>query len=353
MNYLILASAATEGGALTIIKNLYNDIQHDDNHFYIVTSVDIFEDKDNITIINAGWTKTSRFHRLFFDKVTLEKLVKEHHIDVVVSLQNTISKNKHVEQILYMHQPLPFSKKRYRFNENRTFWLYQNVIYKFIKKAIINADHVIVQTEWMKTAINDQIDIDPHKIIVSHPALDESQLLYNDGAPTTNFFYPAANFSYKNHSLFLEALSLLEDTLGYTVEFTLDDKDPSNQHLVEYVNKHNLNVSFLGSIPYTSVCEKFANSILVFPSEIETFGLPLLEARLSNTIILALRTPFALEILDGYSNAYFFDNAHELSMLMQHVIKMDITNQHPKRLETKAHNTLYQDIIELSRNEAK
>jgi glycosyltransferase involved in cell wall biosynthesis len=46
---------------------------------------------------------------------------------------------------------------------------------------------------------------------------------------------------------------------------------------------------------------------LIFPSYLETFGLPLLEARFFNAPIAASDRPFAREILEGYSNADFFD----------------------------------------------
>ena len=50
----------------------------------------------------------------------------------------------------------------------------------------------------------------------------------------------------------------------------------------------------------------YARSILVFPSYVETFGLPLLEARKSGTYILASDCSFSREILEGYEKALFF-----------------------------------------------
>ena len=50
----------------------------------------------------------------------------------------------------------------------------------------------------------------------------------------------------------------------------------------------------------------YAEATLLFPSYLETFGLPLLEARRSNGLILCSDLPFSHEILDGYGNAYYF-----------------------------------------------
>ncbi len=63
----------------------------------------------------------------------------------------------------------------------------------------------------------------------------------------------------------------------------------------------------MGSVPREQVFEFYQNSILIFPSYLETFGLPLLEARLFNGPIIASDRPYAREILEGYSNADFFD----------------------------------------------
>ena len=54
------------------------------------------------------------------------------------------------------------------------------------------------------------------------------------------------------------------------------------------------------------VYEQYAKSVLIFPSYIETLGLPLLEARLTGCPIIAADTPFAKEILDGYNNVAYF-----------------------------------------------
>ena len=51
----------------------------------------------------------------------------------------------------------------------------------------------------------------------------------------------------------------------------------------------------------------YAKSILVFPSYVESFGLPLLEAKLTETYIIASDTPFCREILNEYDKVEFFE----------------------------------------------
>ena len=54
----------------------------------------------------------------------------------------------------------------------------------------------------------------------------------------------------------------------------------------------------------------------MFPSIVETFGLPLLEAKLSKTKIFCMETDFSREILTGYESALFFKNSNQLSDLI-------------------------------------
>ncbi|HOA81141.1 MAG TPA: glycosyltransferase, partial [Defluviitaleaceae bacterium] len=80
-------------------------------------------------------------------------MVKKYKPDKVLSLQNTIiPKVKKAKQEVYIHQSLPFVEYKFRFKENTGLWIYQNIIGRMIIRSIKKADHVIVQTEWMKKA---------------------------------------------------------------------------------------------------------------------------------------------------------------------------------------------------------
>ena len=101
--------------------------------------------------------------------------------------------------------------------------------------------------------------------------------------------------------------------------FTLNGEE--NNHIKNLYNKikeKNLPISFIGGITREEVFNYYSESVLIFPSYIETYGLPMLEAKLHKGIILASDCLFSHEILDGYKNAYFFDpfKKEELSKLI-------------------------------------
>ena len=322
---------AENGGALSILSEFYDEVKNYEDktvHWIFVLSKPTFKETENIKIIRYPWVKKSWLHRFYFDQVVASKLVKRFNVDKIFSLQNIIVPRINVEQILYVHQPLPFIKHQFSFKENRLFWVYQKVISKTIYTSIKKAKKVIVQTNWLKKSCADRTGVNEKKITVVSPSIDikidEGFILNKDSSNT--FFYPASGLIYKNHKVIIEACKLLknEGIDTFKVIFTL--KGNENKHIsmcYEEVQKYGLPVEFVGNMTREDVFKFYKKSVLVFPSYIETFGLPLLEAKLHGSPIIASDSAFSIEILHDYSNAYFFDssNLRQLGELMKQMIE--------------------------------
>ena len=65
--------------------------------------------------------------------------------------------------------------------------------------------------------------------------------------------------------------------------------------------------TFHGATRRDEVFKYFSKSVLLFPSYVESFGLPLLEAKMTGCYIIASDTPFSREILHDYDKASFFE----------------------------------------------
>jgi glycosyltransferase involved in cell wall biosynthesis len=254
-------------------------------------------------------------------------LIKKYNIDKVLSFQNVIISHTKIKQILYVHNSLPFIDYKFTLKENRHLWIYQNIIGRSIIKSIKKADKVIVQTEWMKKACIKKSGIESGKIDVIPPQinLDIKNFFEPNEKSLSTFFYPASEFTYKNHKVIVEACKKLKDKNinNFKVIFTL--KGDENEHISELYkeSKHQqLPIEFVGSLAREQVFDLYTKSVLLFPSYIETFGLPMLEAKLYKGIILASDCPFSHEILNGYENAYFFDpfKADELEELIENIL---------------------------------
>jgi glycosyltransferase involved in cell wall biosynthesis len=325
---------AESGGALSILNDFYQEIIDNKNkniNWIFVLSTPEYEETDNVTVLNYPWVKKSWFHRLYFDYFVAPKLVKKYNIDKIFSLQNVIIPKIDVEQILYVHQPLPFSGYKFNINENFKFWIYQNLIGKKIYSSIREADKVIVQTNWMKKACINKTNISSQKIEVISPKINiDINKRYKESNNRCNlFFYPAGDAYYKNHRIIIEASKQLKrnNIENYKIIITLEGTENKHiKYLYHEAVENELPIEFVGKLKRENVFDLYTKSYLLFPSYVETFGLPMLEAKLHKTIVLASDSSFSHEILDNYPNSYFFDpfNKTELANHMKQIIKKKV-----------------------------
>lgn len=322
---------ASESGALAILDDLYRQIRaYSDKSvkWIFVVSTPNYEETKNIVVRRFPWVKKNWGYRYYFDMVTTRALLNEYKPDVVFSLQNKGIPFYHKKQIVYLH--LPFILTDHVFNirtDGKKLWLYQNIVSKSIFRSLRQVDYTIVQTHWMKESLAKKAGVCEKKIIIQEPDISTNHITqYVDTVENrSNFFYPATAFSYKNHMTMLKALNYAQKAglSNYSLMLTIrEDENALTQKLASYAKTNNLNVIFGGQIPREKVFEVYARSVLLFPSYVESFGLPLLEARLTGTYVIASDCPFSREILDGYEKALFFDEM-DYKMMGKHILKLE------------------------------
>ncbi len=333
MNILVYNLAAEYAGALTILENFYQEVlDYPDKsiHWYFLVSTDKLQDSENVTVIREPWIKKSWLHRWYFDTFCVQKVIKEKKIDLVYSMQNAPVKRAKVKQVVYFHQSLQFSPVKFSLWDKgqRQYAIRQKFIARIYRKQLRKADHIIVQTKWFKEASAKWIPFDENKFSVVNPKVTiEERFLekpYNLQQPI--FFYPAGDGVHKNHKVILDACALLKKegiTDGYKVVFTMDGVSPFSAGIAQVAKENGYPIEFTGIISKDEVFDYYSKSVMLFPSYLETFGLPPLEARKMKAIVLASDMPFCRESLDGYENAHFYGiyDAEKLASLMKQVIE--------------------------------
>lgn len=313
MRIMVFDVPAESGGALSVLHEFYNEFKLDqENEYIFVLSLPELEETSNIKVLRFPWIKKSWGHRLYFDHFIAPKLIKEYDIDQVLSLQNVIIPHTAVYQSVFVHNALPFSEYRFRLKEDKLLWVYQNIIGKNIIKSIKKADQVIVQTNWMKNKFVEKLNIYDEKIEVKQSKIDiEIKDHFRETKDSlSTFFYPASGVIFKNHKVIVDAcLKLKEDGIDeYKVIFTLNgDENKQITGLYTTVKEKHLPIEFAGSMQRDEVFRLYSKSILIFPSYIETVGLPLVEAMLHNTRIISSNCEYTLEVLNNYKEAVLFD----------------------------------------------
>ena len=318
-----IAATPNAGGVYSILSDLYNQVKKNDkdNEWIFILAGKYFQETDNIKIIERPDLKKNKLKKFVFELFNGYKFINFYRPDVYISLQNIATlKVKASKQIVYLHQPIPFQRqKNFSFLKITEIKLafYQHIVGRVIKHSISKVQpYTIVQTKWMKEAVSQKTKLPKNKLIVEHPFVNvgSSKEIYVK-KKCNSFFYPASGYLYKNHDLIYKAIDILNSNgiNNFNVSFTLDNLKKYNQK----------NIRFLGHIKRDRVFSMYENSVLIFPSYIESFGLPLVEAALKADIILAADTEFSHELLKNYDNVYFYsyDDPKKLAELMLKVIK--------------------------------
>lgn len=334
-NIFVNNPAATNGGALTILKqfivNVAQKCSHDYN-FYIFCTRELkgFE-CNNIKIITDIKAKKWR-DRIYWDTIGLRKWSKKNNVipNLVISLQNTgVGSFNNIQQIVYLHQSLPYYEN-IKWNpfigRERIYWFYKN-IYKLIIDKTIKNKYLVVQSEWMKEKISYQHKVNKRNIFVVKPNFNEVITNKYIEKDKMSLFYPSNNAIYKNHEILFKSINTIkQDKNLENIKLYLTLDKNNSKYLCKLIKKYDIesNVIFLGKLSYERVMEYYQKcSILVFPSYVETIGLPLMEAAQYGKPIIVSDLEYSREVLAGYEGAKFvrFNNEKEWSQSIVEELK--------------------------------
>lgn len=222
-----------------------------------------------------------------------------------------------IRSVIYYHQSLPLFPFKFRlWGPKLKEIMFYNYLYPLYVKLFLNKyTYVAVQTEDVRQRFARRYHFPIDRIGVFFPEVENiigetvEPYAYEEG--TYNFFYPAMGAIYKEHLTIAYALEriLASDTAiaeRIRIHFTLQKGD--NKELDDYISRYQLEAYFVfhGNIPHQQVLSMMKSSNgLLFPSVIETLGLPLLEAAALGVPVVANDMDYAREVLGEYEGAYF------------------------------------------------
>lgn len=188
----------------------------------------------------------------------------------------------------------------------------------------------------MKKKCIEELNVHSKKVEVKPPKIDidVKEVFQETKENLSTFFYPASGFVFKNHKVIVDACLKLKanNITDYKVIFTL--KGDESKHIFELYDiakKNQLPIVFAGSLTKEEVFRLYSKSTLIYPSYIETVGLPLIEAVYHKTPIISSNSEYSHEILLDYDKVVYFEcfNNEKLSKLMIEKIKLGkgVTNE--------------------------
>ena len=316
---VINATAIKSSGALTLLNSYIEYIQNDNsNKYYLFTTLDTYIDRKNIKIIRVR--QNSWIKRILWDEGGLYRycINKKIEPELIISLQNTCTLYPKIPQLVYYHQLIPLVKYNWNILKKSEFilFLYSKFYIFFVKRNSEKAFYC-VQLKFIKNLLISKLsNIDKERVRIIKPNIPDvntdniNKIMLKE--KEFLFFYPSTLYSYKNHRIIIEALVLLKRNSNEVLNkikilFTIDKLD---NRLMKIIKKNELDevVVFIGSIKYEEVLSYYKSvNALIFPSRIETFGLPLIEAAAFGLPIICSDLPYANEVLEEYKNVHFVD----------------------------------------------
>lgn len=314
MTICIVATASAYRGALIIYKQfleaLAKNAEGDEWHIFI----DYDMPMPAISNVHYHICHTKGLGRIWFDLFGFKKYCKSSGIqpEVVVTLQNTGVNGLAKRTVIYYHQSLPLYHYKFSlFDKAVKENLFYNYIYPLYVKLYLNSKaYVAVQTETIKQLFVERYKFPGDRVGVYYPNMkhidSDSVVPYTFELNTYNFLYPSMGASYKEHITLAYALKKIissspEIAKRIRIHLTVTEADMST--LVQFSKENGLADNFLyhGNLPHDQILSMLKScNALLFPSVVETLGLPLIEAASLGTPIIANNMGYVHDALNDY-----------------------------------------------------
>lgn len=282
------------------------------------------------TIIKS-WSR-----RLWCEYVTMYRISKElAPVELWLSLHDTTPRVKAKRRAVYCQTSFPFLKLKlndWRFDfKIGLFRLFTQAAYRI---NIRKNSYLIVQAEWLRKRFTRMFRLPHDRFIIAPPRNKEYQPTIGAKNDIYTFIYAATPDCHKNFELICQAAKLLEDEIGegrFKVILTINGTENKYAQWIYKRWNEVESLVFYGLMDKETLLHHYASSdCLIFPSRIETWGLPISEFMPYNKPMLLADLPYAHETAAGASQVTFFNpgSKDELKKRMLQLINADTTSLH-------------------------
>lgn len=336
---VISAVNLVEAGTLAILKDCLSYLSKLNNtgNYRIIAIVYKKEliNLPNIEYIETQWPKKKWINRLWFEYVSMNKIaINLGNIDLWLSLHDTSPSVKANKRAVYCHNSFSFYKWKFSdllFSPKiALFAIFTKYIYK---PNIHKNDYLIVQQNWFRDAMSKIFFIDKKKIIVAPPEkahsrkLNETYILNKK----VSFIFAGSPNSHKNFECICKAVEILHKKFknsDFIVYITVDGSENKYARWLfsNWGNKYE-SLKFIGFINRFELENYYKKChCLIYPSKVETWGLPISEFSQYKKPMLLADLPYAHETSAESNLVSFFnpDSPDELATKMYNVIKGDL-----------------------------
>ena len=324
-----------EGGPLTVYEECLRCIEkYFLENYEIVALVhnrELFSEFDSrIKFIEFMDSKKSYLKRFYYEYFYFKRLSKKLKPYLWFSLHDMTPNVVADKRAVYCHNPIIFYdvKRKDVINEFKMFMFSR--FYKYIYKINIKKNNfVVVQQDWIRKRFKKIFKI--KNVVVAHPNVvidDSNNNCKNTKIVKNSFLYPSFPRIFKNFEVICKAVEILENKNieNFKVYLTIDGSE--NIYSKEIVEKYGRLkcIEFIGLQTRENLMKYYSKiETVIFPSKLETWGLPISEAKAFGKNIILADLEYAHETLGTYEKVMFFgpDDAEKLAEKMEMLINDD------------------------------
>lgn len=331
---MVSAVNLRKGGTLTILRDCLQHLSSMTKDYHVVALVHKRElcDFQGIEYIEMpdiikGWGK-----RLWCEYITMHRISQElAPVYLWLSLHDTSPRVKAERQAVYCQTSFPFyqwSWRDFRFDFKIPLFA---CFTRFVYRVNVHSNRfLIVQQEWLRKGLSKMLGVQQNKMIVAPPQRKMIEVIPDKMEKEYfTFFYASTPDCHKNFETLCKATEMLEKEVGVgKFKTVLTIKGDENKYAA-WLKKHwgnVLSIDFAGFMSKERLYGHYQSAdCLVFPSKVETWGLPISEYMETGKPMLLADLPYAHETSAGSKQTAFFpaNDAYVLKTEMKKIMNGD------------------------------
>jgi len=177
--------------------------------------------------------------------------------------------------------------------------------------------------------------------MVAYPELEQStEKIIEKNKNDKTLIYPSFPRSFKNFEIICKAYELLPETKKKKLKIYITIDENLNSYSKSIVKKYKKNegLRFIGLLDRDEVFKYYKQvDGLIFPSRLETWGMPITEFKQYNKPILLSNLDYAHETIGDYNKAVFFDpySVTGLCKILNNFIEEELIFSKKNRMQIK------------------
>lgn len=310
---VVSAVALVSGGPLTILRQAVEAARasSDANFLFLVHDAGSWEESAHVRSLSFPRARRSYLRRMFTEYVRFPSLSRRWSPDVWLSLHDVTPPVTARRQAVYCHNPLPYWRPTFRDLRLHPWEVVRSFLYGFVFRTNARRnDHVIGQLPWYAEFMGQYMGVPRERLVVVSPRAGAPAAAVEEaparGDAPLECFYASLPRVFKN---FEEAVELC-DQPGVRLTLTLSGEE--NRYARWVRARARGDVTFAGRMSHEDTLAAMARAdVVLFPSRLETFGLPVQEAiDLGRTLVLPV-SPWTVAVAGNYPRAYFYRSVEE------------------------------------------